>query len=277
MDKISSINGSSKEYRALMYPSVVMYTIPLWLLFIIGAAIVMLAIETGWRIGNFMRKRTHEEKEMSISAAVGATLGLLAFLLAFTFDMAATRYNHLKEVVVQEADAIDTTYLRADYLPKQPRDEVRSLLREYAALRSGGKNVVLTPEGLAETASIQDQLWAIAADAGSKSGSFTTALFIQSLNDMKDADTERISTWRNGIPDPVWLMLGVVTIFSMTALGYEFGTAGYRGWVVTILLAIAFTTVLMLTADLDQSQAGLVQVSQQPLLDVLKSMATPIP
>jgi len=255
----------------------VLYVIPLWLLFLITTAIVLLAIELGWRLGNRTWKTTHEEKRKSVSAAVGAALGLLAFLQAFTFDLAATRYNNLKQIVIQEADAIDTAYLRADYLAPQPRGQVRTLLREYAALRSGGASAVLSPEGLAKSASIEEHLWAIAADAGTKSSSYTTALFIQSINDLMDTDTERVSTWRNGIPDAVWLMLAVVTIFSMTALGYEFGTTGYRSWLVTILLVVIFTTVIMLTADLDQPQQGLIQVSQQPLLDLLRRMATPIP
>jgi ABC-type molybdate transport system ATPase subunit len=71
--------------------------------------------------------------------------------------------------------------------------------------------------------------------------------------------------------------LFVVTIFAMTAMGYEFGLTGARSWAVTILLVIVFTTVITLIADLDRPQQGLVRVSQQPLIDLLTKIGTPAP
>ena len=79
------------------------------------------------------------------------------------------------------------------------------------------------------------------------------------------------------MPDSIWFMLCVVTVFSMTALGYEFGLPGPRTWAITILLVIAFTAVIMLIADLDRPQAGLLQVSQQPLIDLLSKIGAPLP
>ena len=70
---------------------------------------------------------------------------------------------------------------------------------------------------------------------------------------------------RNRIPGSIWLMLVIVTIFSMASMGYEFGLTGERSWALTILMTVAFTTVIALIADLDRSQSGLLQVSQQPL------------
>jgi len=86
---------------------------------------------------------------------------------------------------------------------------------------------------------------------------------------MIDLDAVRITGLRNRIPDTIWLMLAVVTIFSMAGLGYQFGLTGTHSWIVTILMAIAFTAVIWLIVDLDRPQSGLVHVSQQPLLDLL--------
>ncbi len=94
---------------------------------------------------------------------------------------------------------------------------------------------------------------------------------------MIDLDTIRVAANRNRIPDSIWLMLGVVTVFSMAAMGYEFGLTGKRSWAVTILLIIVFTTVIMLIADLDLPQAGLLKVSQQPLIDLLNRIGTTVP
>jgi hypothetical protein len=252
-------------------------TIPLWLLYLICATIVLLAIELGWRLGDQSRQRSEEENKVSIGAAVGATLGLLAFLLAFTFGMAASRYDTRKQNVLLEANAIGTTYLRADFLPESSREEARNLVREYTVLRSGGRSSIMSPQGMAESASLQDRLWAIADEARIQSDTVATGLFIQSLNDLIDLDAVRVTAHLNRIPNTIWLMLGVVAFFSMAALGYELGMAGSRSWVVTILMVITFTSVILLIADLDRSQAGLLQVSQQPLLDLLNKIGTPVP
>jgi len=135
----------------------------------------------------------------------------------------------------------------------------------------------MSPEGMAQSAALHDQLWSIATHAETISDTVSVGLFVQSLNDVIDLDTIRVTANRNRIPDSIWLMLVVVTIFSMAAMGYEFGLTGVRSWIVTILMTIVFTTVIMLIADLDQAQAGLLQVSQQPLIDLLNKIGTPAP
>src|SRR5512135_2095758 len=114
------------EGFALTSASGIIAVLPLWALGLITVAIVLLSVELGWRLGHYNRQRAEKEKEAPIGAVVGAALGLLAFLLAFTFSMAATSYDARQSVVLQEANAIETTYLRSDMLPEPQRDEARS-------------------------------------------------------------------------------------------------------------------------------------------------------
>ena len=81
--------------------------LPLWALYIITAVVIFFAVEAGWRLGNRKRRRQRAgyEKEVPVGAVVGSMLGLLAF----TFGMAATRYDSRKDLVLQEANAIGTT------------------------------------------------------------------------------------------------------------------------------------------------------------------------
>jgi hypothetical protein len=251
--------------------------VPLWLLYLLSVAVVLISIELGWRLGNYRRQTAENENKAPINAAVGATLGLLAFLLAFTFSLAASRFDTRKQIVLQEANALGTTYLRAEFLQQDARDEVRNLLREYTKLRSGGAQVILSAEGMEKSSLLLDKMWAIAASSEAVSNTYSTGLFIQSLNEVIDLDSIRVTALRNRIPDSIWFMLGVVTIFTMISMGYEFGLTGARSWAVTVLLAVVFTTVLILITDLDRSWAGSVQVSQQPLIDLLNKIGTPTP
>lgn len=250
---------------------------PLFVMNLIITGVVLLLIELGWQLGNYMRGRHLREGKAPIDAAVGPTLGLLAFLLAFSFSMAATRYDTRKEIVLREANAIGTTYLRADFLDESRRKEVRSILREYTALRAGGASSIMSPEGMKQTGELQDGLWAIAAYIGTHNPTETDALFVESLNDVIDIDAERVTAHRNRIPTTIWYMLAIVTMFTMVAVGYQFGLTGIRSWIVFFLLAAVFATVITLIVDLDTPQAGMLQVSQQPLLDLLVKFGTPVP
>jgi hypothetical protein len=251
-------------------------SLPLWLLYLATFGIVLLSSELGWRYGDYRRRKSEDEKA-PVGAAVGAILALLGFLLAFTFGMATSRFDTRKQIVFQEANAIGTAYLRSDFLSEEAGAEVRDLLREYTVLRSGGAAAILSQEGIDRAGALHERLWEIAVREGAGSNSVLTGLFVESLNDMIDLETVRLAASRNRIPDGAWLMLGVVAVLSMAAIGYQFGLTGSHSWGVMILLAIVFTTVFILIADLDRPQSGLLQITQQPLNDLLDRIGTPVP
>jgi hypothetical protein len=261
------------EGGSLMEASGIIDALPLWALYVITAAIVLASAEAGWRLGNRRRRRAEHEKDAPVGAIVGAMLGLLAFFLAFTFGMAASRYDARKQLVLQEANAIGTAYLRADMLPEPQRSEIRSLFREYAALRVGGVTSIMQPDIMAKSGALHDRLWADAVTSAEKNpGSITGGLFVQSLNEVIDLDATRVTAGRNRIPDMIWLSLCAVTILTMAAVGYHFGLTGEHSWVETLLLTLVFTTVILLIADLDRPQEGLLKVSQQAMIDLINKI-----
>jgi hypothetical protein len=253
-------------------------TFPLWVIYLATAAIVLLAVEVGRRLGNARRRRAENEGGAPVGAAVGATLALLAFLLAFTFGMAASRFDLRKGLVLQEANAIGTTYLRADMMPEPQRSEIRNLLREYAALRVSSADATKLVAAIARSGVIQDRLWADAVVLGRQSpNSIVVGLFVQTLNEMIDLDETRVTAGRNRIPDSIWYALYLVTILTMAAMGYQFGLTGTHSWIVTILLVLVFASVILLIADLDRPQSGFLRVSQQPMIDLINKIGAPAP
>ena len=109
--------------------------LPLWALFGTTLVLVLLAVEGGFWLGRWRQRRAEHEQETPVGAIVGAILGLLGFLLAFTFGMAASRFDIRRELVLDEANAIGTTYLRAALVPEPHRTQIRTLLRDYVELR----------------------------------------------------------------------------------------------------------------------------------------------
>src|SRR5262245_20211500 len=252
--------------------------LPLWALFIVILLIVLLSVEFGYRLGKYRRSRREEEKEAPLGTMVGATLGLLAFILAFTFGLAAARFDTRRQVLLDEANAIGTTYLRAGMLPERG-EEVRRLLRDYLAVRLEVMRSRKVSEGIRRSEDIQQEVWTEAETVGSKNpNSIVVGLFVQSLNQMIDLHAARMQAGlRSRIPGAIWLGLFAVAALSLTAMGYLEGMAGTRRSLAIIAVAIAFSVVIELIADLDRPQEGILKVSQQALLDVQRSMTPPAP
>lgn len=252
--------------------------LPLWALFISILLVVLLSVEFGYRLGRYRRGRQEQEKEAPVGTMVGATLGLLAFILAFTFGLAAARFDTRRQVLLDEANAIGTTYLRAGMLPDRGK-QIRGLLRDYIGARLDAVRSGNVAEGIQRSENIQQQVWAEAEAVAEKNpNSIVVGIFVQSLNEMIDLHAKRLQAGvRSRIPGAIWLGLFAVAVLSLAAMGYLEGLSGTRRSLAIIAVAIAFSVVIELIADLDRPQEGVLRVSQQALLDVQRSMNAPGP
>lgn len=256
--------------------------IPVWLLFAGTVLLVMLSIETGYRMGHRSRRKSKEEKESPVSAIAGSVLGLVAFMLAFTFGIVSDRYDSRKGLVREEANSIGTTYLRTDFLPEPDRAEAKALLKEYVinrlasveALRSGKATPEQITASLAKSAQTHKRLWEMAvANARKDMDSDMAALYIDSLNGLIDLHALRVAiALQARVPLGIWIALASLTFLGMIAVGYQMGIAGSKRSLAQPILAVSFSLVIALIAVLDRPHAGYIKVSQQPFVDLLKSM-----
>ena len=249
--------------------------LPLWGMFASILAVIMVAVEVGYLLGKFRRDRPAREKEASVSAMVGATLGLLAFMLAFTFGLAASRFDARRLALVDESNAVATAYLRAGLVPEPHRTEIRKLLSEYVDIRLS----VLQPGGNAEQAvrksnELHNRLWAHAETLVEKNPqSRVVGQFISALNDVFDIHAKRVMlATRNHIPEIIWVALYLIAILAMGQLGYHTALSGSSRSPVILTMALAFSIVIVLIADLDRPHEGLLKVSQQEMVDVKNMM-----
>src|SRR5690349_14140148 len=133
--------------------------LPLWAFLLVTVLFVLAAFECGYRFARARRLRHEKEIDAPVSSVVGGTLGLLAFLLAFTFAMTASRFDKRKELLLEEVTAIQTCWLRAGLTPEARRDEVRTRLREYVHIRAGlAGHPESFAEGVARSEVLQDEL-----------------------------------------------------------------------------------------------------------------------
>jgi len=250
-----------------------------WSIWVVYAGTIALFLLVGWcsyRLGCRKREPADATEQSHLGIALGGLLGLLGLLLAFTFGMAGSRFDARKALVIEEANAIGTAYLRVDLLPESQRAEARGLLRRYVDARLLGVQPGKMEEAIATSLRLQNQLWSLATRAAQTSPSLMTGLYIQSVNEVIDIHTKRLTlAARNPIPTSILATLYFVTLLMLALIGYENGRVGVRIRLAELVMVITLATVVGLIMDLDRSAEGLLRVSQQAMLDLRDSMDRP--
>jgi hypothetical protein len=260
-----------------MLGSQLLDTLPIGIAFVVFGVIMLAVYEGGFRLGRWWQVRTPGEQE-GTGVLVGSILALLAFLLAVTMSMASDRFDARRAIVLEEADAIGTTYLRAGYLPEPASSRTRELLRAYVPLR-----IVLTAQADAtavvqDSAAIQNELWALAEDvARTTDKGDLVALYIESLNEVIDLHEDRLTARNARVPETIVLLLLGGSALSLAMVGYNSGLTGHRSILSAMVLILALGAVLMIVVDLDRPREGFIQVSQQPLIDLERQIGAPSP
>lgn len=254
--------------------------LPIWLFFILATLMVLLCIEAGFLIGRRVRRRQQVEKESMVSAISGSVLGLLAFILAFTFGFASNRFDSRRQLVLDEAAALQTAYQRADMLPDSARAASKALLTAYLSLRLraiASQNMDTLAAGIEETKTLHRALWQIAVEnARLDLNSDIGALYVESINEIMDIHLRRLTLGLLArIPSGIWLSLGVLTVLATITVGYQTAIAeSPRTWI-TLILAMSFALAMTIILILDRPANSHITVSQRPLEFVLQSFTAP--
>jgi hypothetical protein len=251
-----------------------LYNYSLLAIFLFGLALIWLSIEIGYRFGSLATG----QGSSNVITLESAILGLLALIIGFTFAMALARFDHRRDAVLKEANAIGTTALRARLLPDPHRSEVLKLLRKYIAIRLAITQRSTSPAELASAIDrsnqIHEALWEQTKALASKDNAMVpTGLFIQTLNEMIDDQAKRLAILRNRVPNVVLLaLLGVAGIAGAFA-GYASGLDQRRNRLPVYLMGFLIAAVILLIMDLDRPGAGFIDVSKQPMIDTANSIA----
>lgn len=248
--------------------------LPLWAILPLAVGFGLLSVELGYRLGNYKKRQAEGEKDSPVGGMVGSTLGLLAFMLAFTFGLAGSRFEARRQVMLSEANAIGTTYLRTAMVPEPMRTDARKVLREYVDVRlEGAQQPGKLESALARSEQLLNNLWSVTVAVTEKERTPMTSLFVQSTNQVIDLHATRLMAGlQSRVPTVIWFVLFGLGILAMVMVGYQSGLANSRRSLAVIALIIGFSSVIYLIADLDRPGQGTLQVSQQAMIDLRRSM-----
>jgi hypothetical protein len=253
------------------------YSMPDWIIGCGLLALLLLATEIGVRVGARARAQRKEGGAADLGSIHGAVLGLLGLLLAFTYSFAASRHNTRRELLVREANAIGTAYLRASLITEPRRSELQKILRQYVDSRIVPDEVVQDPVKLAEAIQRSERvlgtLWPAASrDIESRPPTMLDSLVFQALNGVIDLHAERLTAFEYRIPQIILWLLCVVAAMAMALTGFSGGVGGRRNLFFSITLAVLVAAVMLVIIDLDNPRSGFIRVDQQSMIQVRDSM-----
>jgi hypothetical protein len=249
-----------------------------------GAAFLLstLAVsELGLRLGRWYEPRFDDPGRSEVSTIQSGVLGILALLLGFSFAMAVSRYDLRKQLVVEEANAIGTTHLRTRTLPDPEGRELRALLERYVSLRVAliGADRETLRRRIAESEHLQVELWSKAAAVAVRDPhSIMAGLLLQSLNDTIDLHAKRKMARTNHVPTAVIAALFLSTVVAMAFVGFGLGLGVRRAFLTRLILSLLITLIVLIIADLDRPDRGIIRVSQAAMLDLQRGFRDqPVP
>jgi hypothetical protein len=250
-------------------------SISIGLIFILFTVMMVAFIEAGFRLGQVHQGKPNKSQMAQVRAIMGASLGLLAFMLAFSFSIAQSHFEARAQAYLLELNAINAVYRSAGLLDDNQEFAARDLVRQFVDSRIELQAVAADNRAgeaerlLSESNRIQSLLWRIAEETGQSGKDENSAgTYVGSVLAMIQASNQRVqATLFNRIPLIIWVTLSMMALLSMIVMGYQAGLTGTRSRLATWTLAIAFSAVMALVIDLDRPRQSLFSLNQQTMKD----------
>jgi len=256
-----------------------LYQLPIWFTAVLISTIILLFLEAGYLIGK--RKRLANggcDATESSDVALTSILALLGLVLAFTYSFTMSRFDLRKQAVLQEANAIGTAFLRAGLAAEPHRSELRKILRDYAVTRDVTKVKEESKDSVRKlverSVAAQSLIWPATERMvrSNASAGPVEAAIVQSINEVIDVHQKRLFSATDRLPAIVLVLLVCIAGTAMFILGFHTGRQGSLNRWRLALLGLVLAAVITVITDFDRPLTGLVQVNQQPIVDLIRDM-----
>lgn len=246
-----------------------------WLLGLLTAFLLSGAIEGGYQTAvRFRIQEDTNRKEQMVAIRDGLFI-LVGLLFGFTLALAAPRFAERRSLLIDEANAIGTAYLRAGTLPQPNRERAQQLLRQYVDTRldvdGSGWDGARLSQAADRAKRIQEQLWEDVIEVTKSDRSAISAANMNSLNQVIDVPEQRLSSFENRVPRSVWLLIFSVSVIALFTRGL---TLSGRFWLTLVLAPVTIAMVVALIADLDTPGRGLIRLNQRAMLGLKADMSS---
>jgi hypothetical protein len=246
---------------------------PIWVAAFLIAALLIGACELGYQVAR--RKGVFEKSDEG--HVLSAMLALLGLLVGFTFSIAVNRHEQRRVLVVDEANALETEYLRTQMMPEPYRSRLANLLRRYAdarlALAAAGEDRVAILRAYALADSLKREMWVTTVEGDSLvQPAALSSLIAGGMNSVFDLASSRRAALEARLPSIAFGSLLLFAAVAASMLGFVSGSGKHPRRFGAIVMLLLLSLSLGLILDLDRPLRGTIKVHQQPLIDARASM-----
>ena len=234
---------------------------------------VVAAHEIGFWLGSLTRSGD-EPFDRQVALVRTSTAALVAFLIGFAFSGAASRFIDRVDIIVKEANALGTAYLRADTIAEPQRGELKAALKEYTADRA----TLLSREGrdqieplLAKVSGLHERMWRSAIKATQNNAPLMAAV-LPPINEVIDLHSTHLAMARRHLPIPIMMVLLGAAAIGVGIIGFGNGRVGRRFLVLDSVYGAVLAVALWMTIDLDYPGMGIIRPSNLPVVETLAVM-----
>jgi hypothetical protein len=240
-------------------------------------AAMLVCLEIGHRLGMRRAKREGEAGQAGFGVVEGAVFALLGLLVAFTFSGALSRFDDRRKLIVDEANAIGTAYLRIDLLPAAGQGELRERFRQYLDARLAVYRALpdfdAVEAELTRANRLQQEIWsrAVTLSSGSQPAAM---LLLPALNDMFDIASTRTAAAKMHPPPVVFALLFAFSLLGALLAGHAMAGAISRRWLHSVTFAFALAGAVYVILDMEYPRLGFIRIDafDQVLVDLRQGM-----
>jgi hypothetical protein len=244
---------------------------------------MLVCLEIGRQMGTRWLTQESNGAVSGLSTMQGAMFTLYGLLLAFTFSEATSRFDLRRELIVDEANAIETAYLRLDLLAPNSQPAMRKQFREYLDSRlevyRRMPDIKAAQEELLRSEQLQHNIWAQALADSSLPGAHKDAakLLLPAVNTMIDITATRTMAAMIHPAPIIYKLLFVLALVCSVLAGYGTGGSKKRNWLHTTAFAAVTAACVFVILDIEYPRMGFIRISayDQVLVDLRNKMEQP--
>jgi hypothetical protein len=234
---------------------------------------VVVAHELGFWLGSLVRS-ADDAFDRQVALVRTSTAALVAFLIGFAFSGAASRFIDRLDIIVNEANALGTAYLRADAIAEPYRGELRAALREYTADRVqllSGERRDQIESLLAKVGGLHERMWQ-SAIKGTQDNASLMMVVLPPINEVIDLHSTHLAMARRHLPWPIMAVLLGTAAIGIGLIGFGNGRVSRRFSVLDSVYGLVLAVALWMTIDLDYAGMGIIRVTNLPVVETLAAM-----
>jgi hypothetical protein len=240
-------------------------------------ALLTVACEAGFQLCRRARRRPNREHNREgVGTITASMLGLLSFTLGLAISYAQDRAEVRRGLVVHEANAIGTAWLRAKLVRSEEGPAIVELIKEFAKVELAFTTAESTaPEAglLARREALQDQIWGLEQSVVRNDPA--AVILATALNEMFNSALAQRFAFEGRVPPTLSWMLLCGAVLAIGAMGYQFGLTGVRHPILVSLLLAMWTGGIAFIVDLNRPRLGSIRVDPAPLIWTIQGFEAP--